>query len=524
MQGDLSLPSPHDRLALCTALQRLSTFAPAELALRARRKLRLTLRFLRSAPHLVQVKYPRGHDRARPRREFWTVVSDRAVLYREIELLRDQCNALPEVGDLFEGVDRVLRDVQASEAALRHQPTPEATQSEGGWLAAQRVGIDHALLDIEVAVAGAVHARRKANDTYGRMERVADGEAWLKEVGPVLLDWSSAAVGIAPDDAAVSAAASGAASPYQVASQLRWLARQDPLDLGALRHAVTELRNLRAAWAGAEPFGELLSAEFQQLLRQPHGRRWLRPLAVTAAALSETACAHALFEGWVMQQGSRRTADEAFPVVASVLARFAFESHVESGRRWSGNPAASMCQYLLSGRLTPMETLLASTGSMLGVTSNVEHTMKLIAQSFSDLRPSDASNWVTPLSRSVWIALFLQTGRPLLSIPSFAELPGPGGLFATLVNLEHEAVLYRLVPPPEAEGLRRERYELRPGAKIEAALARCFGDADVRLNMPTSDEYERRSAAETASDRWRLAPAPPTSFMGELEAAASVIH
>jgi hypothetical protein len=447
------------------------------------------------------------------------------MLYREIEQLREQCQALPEVGDLFAGVDRLLRDVLASEAALSHMTASQgAAAAEGALLAAQRCGIDHALLDIEVAVAAAVHARRKANGTYGRMELAADGERWIGQVGPVLLDWSSASVDIAPDDNDIQPDATIAVSPDRVASELQWLARQDPLDLCALRRTVTRLRNLRAAWGGSGAFGEVLCAGFRRLLRQPHGRRWLGALAVTAAAMSETACAHALFEGWLMEQGSASAGTPHSPILALVLARLAFESHLEAGQQWVENPAASMCQYLLSGRLTPMETLLASTGSLLGVAGDLDHTLTQIAHSFRDLTLNEASEWVPPLSRTVWLALFLQIGRrsPLQAIPSLAELPGRDGLFETLLDRRHEAVVYRLVPSQGSKVQRGEHYELRPGTRIEPLLMRRFGDTDMRLEMPVSDEFERRHVASTAQERWQLGAASPTSFLGELEAAASL--
>lgn len=516
--------SVQDRLIFCTALLRLSGFPPAELALRTRRKLRLTLRFLESAPHLVQLQRPRGYDADRPLRETWSVIEDRSALHREIELLREASHALPDVGELFAGVDRLLRDVMASEHALHHLDGPDGSRAtESELLDAQRCGIDHALLDIEVAVAGAVRARRKANGTHVRIAAVVETAPWMMNVAAPLLDWSSASGEIVADNQGQLPRAPHGASQDQLTRELERLVTQDPLDLASIRLAVTSLRNLRASWEASPLFGETLCAEFRQLLRQPYGRHWLGPLAVIAAALSETACAHSLFEGLVMSQDSAGAQASAFPVVTSALARLAFETHLEGGKNWVPNSAASMCQYLLIGQLAPMETLLAATGSLLNATGDLDHTLTLIANSIMDLPRQESAPWAASLSRTVWLALFLQIGRrsPLRSIPSLAELPGYDGLFDTLLDRNHEGVIYRLVPSHSTGKRRGEHYELRPGRRIEALLTRRFGDSELCLEMPVSHAFERRRAAATAPARWNLTAASPTSFLGELEAAAS---
>lgn len=518
--------SSHDLLAFCSALQRLSRFTPAELALSSRRRLRLAQQFLHSAVSLVRVESVRGHDPRRPLREYWTVVDDRLPLYREIERLRAETNALSPVGDLFNGIDRLLRDVAASEQALNRCPTPDAEQVH---LTAQRRGIDHALVDVEVSIARAVRARRRANRSHEGDEhrsltdapKPAGFQFFYKQLGPALLDWSSPAAHGDGDMHGMPLSTAFPLSDEPLAYELARLASCSEIDDEAIGRTVSTLCKVRAGWAASIEFGEALDAEFRHLLRQAFGHRLLGPLAVVAVAMAETACARSLFEGWVMFGGSTASAADSLPLVPAALARLAFETHLQASKKWTENPAASMCRYVLTTPLNPLGTLLAATGSLLSEAPDLERIFASVALSYEQISDQVASDIAASVSRSLWLALFLQTGRPapVTAIQSLPELPGGERLFDALLNRDHGAVVYRLDRLLRGGQRNGEQYELRPGSAIKPLLVRPLGESEIRLAMPVTGKFERRRAMATAPERWTLAAASPMSFLGELEAS-----
>ncbi len=524
--------SPHDRLAFCTALQRLSKFTAAELALISDRKLRQAQEFLHGAPGLVRIEMARGHDPKRPMREYWAIVGDRLPLYREIERLRAENHSPPLVGDLFNGIDRLLRDVAASEQALDCCSAPEDEQfAEQAHLAAQRRGIDHALVDLEVSVARAIRARRKSNhvhrngDVRPPVHASSPGwsQLWFERSGAALLDWSTASEHVVTDGHATLSTAGGGLSDDPLADEVARLAACPEIDEESIRRTVSALRNVRASWREGGDFGEALDAEFRHVFRQAFGHRLLGPLAVVAAALAETACAQSLFEGWVLSGKRAAPFEDPFPLVPAVLARLSFETHLQAGKKWTANPAASICQYVLTTPLAPLGALLAAAGSLLSEAPDLNHVFACIARNHGRMPKQIAIGRAASISRTLWLALFLQTDRPspLEAIPSLPELPGGEELFDVLLEREHGAVVHRLERSHKSGRHKGERYELRPGSLIEPLLSRRFGEKEVCLAMQVTRAFERRRTEATSSARWTLTAAPRTSFLGELEAAGS---
>lgn len=522
--------STHDQLAFCTALQRLSRFTAAELALSSDRKLRRAQEFLHGSPGLVRIEMARGHDPKRPMREYWTIVGDRLPLYREIERLRAESDSPPPVGDLFNGIDRLLRDVAASEKALDRCGASEEEQlAEQAHLAAQRRGIDRALVDLEVSLAGAIRARRKSNHAHSigdvrppaHASLPAWSQLWFERSGAALLDWSSASEHVVTDGHAALPTAGGGLSDEPLADEVARLAACLEIDEAAIRRTVSALRNVRAGWRAPVDFGDALDAEFRHVFRQAFGHRLLGPLAVVAAALAETACAQSLFEAWVTSGEVAAPSENPFPLVPAVLARLSFETHLQAGKKWIANPAASMCQYILTTPLDPLGTLLAAAGSLLSEAPDLNHVFACVARSHGRMTKQIALDRAASISRTLWLALFLQKDRPspLDAIPSLPELPGGAELFDFLLEREHCAVVHRLERPDKSGRQKGERYKLRPGSLIEPLLSRRFGEKEICLAMQVPHAFERQRTEATSSARWTLATAPPRSFLGELEAA-----
>ena len=517
-----------DRLAFCTALQRLSRFTPAELALTAGLRLRQAQAFLQEHPALVCVQLPRGHRPDRPLREYWTVIGDRVLLLREIERLRTEQRALPRVGELFNSIDRLLHDVARSEQAVAQSAeAEEVRQVERSHLKAQRLGIDHALLDLEISVSRAVRARRLVNEGAGASLRSSGhgaakawAQRWLERPGSPLVDWSIACESLVGDASHFAHVAEG---PWieRVADEVARLAACREIDEDAMRRTVSALRQLRSHGDAAERFGDVLDDEFRHVLRQPSGGRLLGPLAVVATALAETACAGSLFEGWILTAAGSRDVDDPYPLVPAVLARLAFETHHHVGKRWTANRPASMCQYALSTPLPPLGVVLAASGALLGEAPNVHAMFSAIASSHGEVPKAIAGSGQAAIARTLGLVLFLQKNRrtPLRSIPSLPELPGGQALFEALMDHDHGAVVPRLERVAAAKGRQRgERYQLRPGERIKDLL-RPDPDDDLTLAMRVTPEFAREQAESSSSARWGRSAAPPTSFLGQVEMA-----
>ena len=517
-----------DRLAFCTALQRLSRFTPAELALTAGLKLRQAQAFLQEHPSLVSVQLPRGHHPGRPLREYWTVIGDRVLLLREIERLRTEQQALPRVGELFNSIDRLLHDVARSERALANGiEGEEARHIERSHLSAQRLGIDHALLDLEISVSRAVRARRLANERAdarlrysGHRAAKAWAQRWFERPNSPLVDWSIACEGLLANAQHSPLAAEGT-WVERLGNEVARLAASREIDESALCRSVSALRQLRSDGQAAERFGEVLDEEFRHVLRQPSGGRLLGPLAVVATALAETACAGSLFEGWILTAAESLDVDDPFPLVPAVLARLAFETHHHVGKRWTENRPASMCQYALSTSLAPLGVVLAASGALLGEAPNVHAMFSAIASSHGELPAAMAGRARAAIARTLGLVLFLQKNRrtPLRSIPSLPELPGGQALFEALMDHDHGAVVPRLERVATAKGrLRGERYQLRPGQRIKDLL-HPDPDEDLTLAMRVTHEFAREQAESSSSMRWERTAAPATSFLGQVEMA-----
>ena len=517
-----------DRLAFCTALQRLSRFTPAELALTAGLKLRQAHAFLQGHPALVGVQLPRGHRPDRPLREYWTVIGDRVSLLREIERLRMEQQALPQVGELFSGIDRLLRDVARSEDALAHGIAgEEARQIERSHLWAQRLGIDHALIDLEISVSRAVRARRLVNEradarlrSSGHWAAKAWARRWFERANSPLVDWSIACENLVADGSDSPLAAEG---PWmeRLADEVARLAACREIDESALRRTVSALRQLRSDADVAERFGAVLDDEFRHVLRQPSGGRLLGPLAVVATALAETACAGSLFEGWILTAAGSPDVDDPYPLVPAVLARLAFETHHHVGKRWTANRPASMCQYALSAPLAPLGVVLSAAGALLGEAPNVRAMFSAIASSHGAVPGGIAGPGQAAMARTLGLVLFLQKNRrtPLRAIPSLPELPGGPALFEALMERDHGAVVPRLERVPTAKGRQRgECYQLRPGERIKNLL-HPQSDEDLTLAMRVTHEFAREQAESSSSQRWGRMAAPATSFLGQVEMA-----
>lgn len=516
-----------DRLAFCRALQRLSRFTPAELAMNAQRRLRSAREFLHDAPALVKVVAPKGHDPRRPAREVWAVVGERWTLSREIDQLTAESRVPAPVGDLFTGIDRLLRDVADGERALMDCKISEAAlHAERQHLAAQRAGIEHALVDVEVRISAAVRSRRQINrlDT-SRVTRHTDGtdalrglEAPFGTMGSTLVDWSR------PSSSRPRDRPAGAASPeleQRLAEELVRLASSPDVDAHAVSRAVASLRALRAIWTGPQDFGGALDVEFRHLLRQPYAGRLRGPLAMVAVLMAEAACARSLFEGWVMEQASSEATASCFPLLPAALARLAFETHMSAGTGWPANRAAEMCGYVLSTSSSPLGTVLSAAGSLLSQAPDLERVLPLIAMAYEQVFDSVSDAFSDSITRTICLALFLQTGRPesVEEIDSIPDLPGGVRLFNAMLDRRHDAVVCRLDRYRQPDSSIGERYDLVPGRAIKALLAERLGAGVVGLSMPVSDDFERRRAIDTAASRWTVSPAPADSFLGELEAS-----
>lgn len=512
--------SAEDNLSICTALQQMSRFTPAELAATSGRRLRLVREFIEASPHLVKQVAAPGHDPKRPLREYFEATGDSLLLHREIEKLRVACCELPPLGNLFEGIDRLIRDVTASESDIcLLDCSQEDREAEQALIAAQKRYIDSSLVDVEVSVSTAVRARRlvlradTARDASSPHTPVSNSwiADWFAREGATLLDWSCEAsrirVGHDLDQGAISAL--GNRTITDIVAALAGVTTVDDVALGV---TLAALQRARQAWRGEISFGEALDAEYRYILRQSFGCRLLAPLAIAAAVLAEPACANSVFEGWVMTRSDFATESGESDVVAAALGRLAFESSHRARGPTGSDKVASMCQYVLSSCTSAMSAVAAAAGGLLRASSKLDHALEAIAGNYGRLRSGLPDDHNRAIVRMVSIALFRHGAMAGTStpIPSLPELAGGEKLLDVLLNHQNGAVASRSGSM---------KYELRPGPDILRALESSLGgDENVTLVMPVSREFERQRVIEGTAARWGDSPPAAGSFLDSLEA------
>lgn len=521
------MTSLDDRLAICLALQRMSKFTPAELAMSSGRPLRVIQSFLQEASDLVVNDLPSGHDKRRPKREYWSSATDREILNREIAALRRESHLFRPVGTLFDGIDRLLRDVAKGEVELALAPISDDEKNiEQEHQVAQRRTIERSLVDIEVDVTRALNARRIANTSHAYtmasqpviyLASSQWSRDWFERHGASLLDWGVPTQGIFGRAIDQQSKGPEVAHHVGISEALRLLTIATQFDDISMGTIITTLRHIRQTWAGPQSFGETLNEEFRHILRKMFGRQLIGPLAVVAALLGETPCAQSLFEGWLLLIGDRTQSHIDSNLVATALARLSFEAHSRNSVDWKSSSAASMCQYIAAMDISPTGLVAAVTGGILSESPDIDYFLALFIKNYDQLSSEADARVAKAASRSLLIALFLRGSRqtPTKPIPSLPKYPGGESFLHSLLNSQYGVIVPRAT---------RQKYEFRPGRGIEFALAEKLGIEGVTLEMPVTLEFERSLVIAGTASRWDGSGQSNSSFTGDLENYRALRH